>query len=385
MGFSLYVHVPFCERICTYCDFPRVLHDPRTADATLSLIARVVRALPDGMRERPVATVFFGGGTPSCVPAAAIAAILDAVRQSLRLSPDAEISLEANPEDVTLDWIRAIRDAGVNRISCGVQSFTCAGPLGRRHTPQRAVEAVATLRAAGVDNLNLDLMFALPGQGPAELDRDLDALLALSPEHVSCYGLTLAPGTPLARDHAAGRFATPDDDAWNALYARLQDRLAAAGYGHYEISNWARPGYECRHNLRIWEGADYLGLGPAAVTRWKRWRWTEPVDPEEYVRRASGCAWPGEGPPPWAGQAEVVTATGADIETLLTGTRLLRGFDPARLAGRLEEACICDLRAKGLLWQTDGRIGLTRAGLPVADSVLDCLVAALRGPEERLE
>lgn len=385
MGFSLYVHVPFCERICTYCDFPRVLFDPRTADATLSLIARVVRTLPDAMRGRPVMTVFFGGGTPSCVPTAAIAAVLDAVRENLRLSPDAEISLEANPEDVTPDWIRAVRDAGVNRISCGVQSFTCAGPLGRRHTPQRAVEAVATLRGAGVDNLNLDLMFGLPGQGPAELDRDLDALLALSPEHLSCYGLTLAPGTPLARDHAEGRFATPDDDAWNALYTRLQDRLAAAGYGHYEISNWARPGYECRHNLRIWEGADYLGLGPAAVTRWKRWRWTEPVDPEEYVRRASGCAWPGEGPPPWAGQAEVVTATGADIETLLTGTRLLRGFDPARLAGRLEEACICDLRAKGLLWQTDGRIGLTRSGLPVADSVLDCLVAALRGPEERLE
>ena len=168
-------------------------------------------------------------------------------------------------------------------------------------------------------------------------------------------------------------------------YALVQDRLGAAGYGQYEISNWARPGFECLHNLRVWEGADYLGLGPAAVTRWRGWRWTEPMDPGEYRRRASGCAWPQEGPPPWAGQAEVVTALGADIETLLTGTRLLGGFEPARLAGRLEETCICDLRTKGLLWQTGGRIGLTRAGLPVADSVLACLVAALRGPEERLE
>jgi len=388
LGFSLYVHVPFCKRICTYCDFPRVLlPDPNgmgqdEVSATFSIMNAGLRSLPPALRETPVSTVFFGGGTPSCVPPARIAAVLDTARAALTLEAGAEISLEGNPEDVTPAWIDAMRAAGVNRFSLGVQSFTCAGPLGRRHTPQRALEAVGQLRAAGIVNINLDLMFALPDQGPLELHRDLDELIALQPEHVSCYGLTLAPQTPLARDYAAGRYTFPDDEAWIDLYRIVQERLRAAGYAQYEISNWARPGFECRHNLRIWEGADYLGIGPGAVSRWKRWRWTESADPVEYRRRAQGCAWPQEGPPPWVAASEVVNDAGADIETLLTGTRLLRGFELGRLHGRLPEECICDLRTKGLLWQTGGRVGLTPTGLPLADSVLAQLVDALRGPEE---
>ncbi len=397
MGFSLYVHIPFCVRICTYCDFPRVLLPNVTAtsagttapetfiqdpEATFSAMTRALRALPADMRSRPVDTVFFGGGTPSCVPPVLIAGILRTARELFAFDDDAEISTEANPEDVSPAWIHALLDAGVNRFSLGVQSFACAGPLGRRHTPQRAIEAVGHLRDAGVTNLNLDLMFALPEQGQAELARDLAELIALSPEHVSCYGLTLEPETPLGRDYAAGRYLFPEDDVWLELYRTIQDRLESAGYEQYEISNWARPGRECRHNLRIWEGADYLGIGPAAVSRWRRWRWTEPADPAEYRRRVEGCLWPQEGPSPWAAASDTVDDGGEDIETLLTGTRLLRGFDLGRLHGRLREDCICDLRTKGLLWQTGGRVGLTRPGLPVADSILAQLVDALRAPEE---
>ncbi|MBU1242922.1 coproporphyrinogen III oxidase family protein [Myxococcota bacterium] len=402
MGFSLYVHVPFCVRICTYCDFPRVLLSSVTPagatpagatpaggtpgagepEATFAAMISTLGALPAAMRTQPVDTVFFGGGTPSCVPPGLIAGILRTARDLFPFSDNAEISLEANPEDVTPAWIRAMREAGVNRFSLGVQSFACAGPLGRRHTPQRAIEAVGQLRAGGVTNLNLDLMFALPDQGPSELARDLDELIALSPEHVSCYGLTLEPDTPLGRDYAAGLHRFPDDEAWLKLYRTVQDRLEGAGYEQYEISNWARPGMECRHNLLIWEGADYLGIGPAAVSRWKRWRWTEPADPQEYRHLVDGCRWPQEGPSPWAAASDTVDDAGADIETLLTGTRLLRGFDLGRLHGRLLEDCICDLRTKGLLWQTGGRVGLTRPGLPVADSILAQLVDALRGPEE---
>ena len=388
MGISLYVHVPFCRRICTYCDFPRVLlpafdgPEAGAAAATFATMTACLRGLPGTLRAQPVSTVFFGGGTPSCVPPEWIADLLDTIRGVFNLEDGAEISIEGNPEDISPAWIRAMLAAGVNRFSLGVQSFSCAGPLGRRHTPQRAVEAVQQLRNAGVTNLNLDLMFALPGQGPAELERDLFRLIDLRPEHVSCYGLTLAPDTPLARDYAAGLWSFPDDDVWLELYRIVEEHLAGAGYEQYEISNWARPGRECRHNLRIWEGADYLGLGPGAVSRWKHWRWTEPAVPAEYRRLANGRAWPGEGPPPWAACSEEINAEGADIETLLTGTRLIRGFELRRLAGTLRETCICDLRTKGLLWQTGGRVGLTRPGLPLADSVLAQLVDALCEPEE---
>jgi len=392
LGLSLYVHVPFCKRICTYCDFPRVLlpfgsgapgpADAGDAAATFSTMNACVRGLPAAMRTEAVSTIFFGGGTPSCVPPEWIAGLLHTAHEIFHIEEDAEISVEGNPEDISPDWIRTMREAGVNRFSLGVQSFSCAGPLGRRHTPQRAVEAVRQLREAGVVNLNLDLMFALPGQGPVELAHDLDQLIALQPEHVSCYGLTLAPETPLARDYAAGLYTFPNDEAWLNLYRIVTEHLERAGYNQYEISNWARPGMECRHNLRIWEGADYVGIGPGAVSRWKRWRWTEPADPAEYRRRAEGCAWPGEGPPPWAAVSDEIDALGADIETLLTGTRLIRGFDLRRLTGTLRDDCICDLRTKGLLWQTGGRVGLTRPGLPLADSVLEQLVDALCGPEE---
>ncbi len=375
---SLYVHVPFCKTLCAYCDFPRVPFDPETARRVLERMIEIIESLPAGFGGIPVSTVFFGGGTPSILPRGTVGALLRSMRGVFALAPDAEISLEANPEDVSADWVEEMRAAGVNRFSCGVQSFVCTQALNRRHTPQRAVAAVEELRRQGVDNLNLDMMFALPEQRLADLDRDIDALLRLSPEHVSWYALTLAPRTPLEAAVRAGRWRLPGESLWLAMYERIQERLEKAGYEHYEISNWARPGKACRHNWRIWMGADYIGFGPGAASRFRRWRWKEPFPPEIFLDTAEPACWKEPGPPPWAMDAEIVDETGEDLETLLTGVRLPEGFDLRRLHGEIDPGCICSLQSQGLLWQTGHRIGPTRKGLSLSDTVLALLADGLR-------
>jgi len=261
---GLYVHLPWCLRKCPYCDFNShaVTDEPPFADYVARLLADLAQALRDHAARRPLLSIFIGGGTPSLFPGTAIQALLDGVRGSMVLTADCEITLEANPGAADAARFAAYRRAGVNRLSIGVQSLDGAmlARLGRIHDPAAARAAVDAARAAGFDNLNLDLMFALPGQTPAGARADLDAVLALEPEQVSYYQLTLEPNTPMQ----AAPPVLPDADLAADLAAAGREQLHEAGYRQYEVSAHARPGRACRHNLNYWRFGDYLGIGAGA-------------------------------------------------------------------------------------------------------------------------
>jgi oxygen-independent coproporphyrinogen-3 oxidase len=261
---ALYVHLPWCVRKCPYCDFnshaaDRALPEQAYVDALLSDLDD---QLGSPAARRPLVSVFIGGGTPSLFSGAAIGRLLDGVRARCELADDVEITLEANPGAVDAGHFHGYRQAGVNRLSIGVQSLSAGhlDALGRIHDPAQARAAVTAARAAGFDNINLDMMFGLPGQSVQEAGADLDALIALAPEHISYYQLTLEPNTAFA--HAPPN--VPDEDALDAMQQQGTARLAGAGFGRYEVSAYARAGRRCRHNCNYWRFGDYLGIGAGA-------------------------------------------------------------------------------------------------------------------------
>jgi putative oxygen-independent coproporphyrinogen III oxidase len=268
---SLYVHFPWCVSKCPYCDFNSHALSGALAPAPyLARLARDLEAQAVAVAGREVVSVFFGGGTPSLFPAEDIGEVLSLARRHLRLAPDAEVTMEANPGTIERGVFAGYRAAGVTRVSLGAQSFDAAilKSLGRIHSPHETCRAAEELHAAGLDNFNLDLMYALPGQDlPAAL-RDIEAALALAPAHLSHYQLTLEPGTVFA----ARPPALPDDDAAAQMLAACGERLAARGFAQYEVSAYARPGLQCRHNLNYWTFGDYLGVGAGA-----HGKLTEPV------------------------------------------------------------------------------------------------------------
>ena len=283
---GLYLHIPFCHSKCSYCDFYSLTGDE-------ARIAEYVALLTDELEQKaaswqgPFDSVFFGGGTPSRLTAAQVAQLLDTVRTRFGLSDNAEVTLEANPGTVTDASLNGYRAAGINRLSFGIQTFSDPQlkALGRAHSATQANAAFRAARRAGFENLSCDLIFALPDQGRAELDHDLDALLELAPEHLSAYGLTLEEDTPLFQQHQHRALPLPGDEEYAELYLQLDRRLVAAGYRHYEISNYARPGYECRHNQEVWRRRPYLGVGAGAhsflATGWGERRCVPP-DLEQY-------------------------------------------------------------------------------------------------------
>ncbi len=273
---GVYVHVPFCAAKCAYCDFYSLPGRAGQYDAYIvRLLAHIAQAA-ERCGAYVVDTVYFGGGTPSLLGGARIARVLDALCAAFDVAPDAEITLEANPDSASDELLRTARAAGVNRLSMGVQSAHDdeLRALGRIHTFAQARDAVTRARRAGFDNLSVDLMYALPGQTQAQLAQSIDALLALEPSHLSCYGLTVEPDTPLGRSHPT----LPDEDAQADMYLMLCDRMARAGYEHYEISNFARPGRRSRHNSRYWRQQPYLGLGPGAHSDFEGRRMVWPRD-----------------------------------------------------------------------------------------------------------
>lgn len=284
---GVYLHIPFCQSKCSYCDFFSVTADsPYFEEYPQRLERQLELAVAAGWKG-PVTSVYFGGGTPSLFPAAAIGSILDAINRHLGVSLQAEISLEANPDSITLPQLQSLRSVGVNRLSLGLQSLDDRQlrQLGRRHDRQAGVHAVRQARQAGYDNLSLDLMFALPGQTPAQLEIQLNDYLALDPEHLSCYGLTAEDGTPLQRQITAGELALPDEECYRDAFLLIDQRLRSAGYQHYEIANYARPGRACQHNLGYWRRQAYLGLGAGAhsfvADQWGS-RWATEPDLERY-------------------------------------------------------------------------------------------------------
>ena len=282
---GLYLHIPFCRSKCDYCDFYSLAGaEDRMDDYQRALLAQIAECAPTA-RHSAVNTIYVGGGTPTFYGAARLAALLKAVRKHFRVTADAEITAEANPDSVDLKTLRALRRAGFNRLSLGMQS-ACDAELAavhRPHTFQQAAAAVAAARKARFKNLSLDLIYGLPGQTEESWKDTVERALALEPEHLSCYGLTVEEGTPLALRVAKGELL-PDDDAQAALYLWTVDRLAQAGYAQYEISNFARPGFQSRHNLKYWMGQPYLGLGAAAHSDFGGCRYSYVRSVDGYIR-----------------------------------------------------------------------------------------------------
>jgi len=262
----VYVHVPFCARRCTYCDFSIAVRRVVPADEYVGAVGRELELRFGGRGSWTVDSLYFGGGTPSRLGGDGVRRLLDAIRRRIDLAPGAEVTLEANPDDVTPDVVRAWSAAGVNRLSIGAQSFDdgVLAWMHRTHDSAAIGTAVETARAGGIDNLSLDLIFALPANIARSWEVDVDRVLSIAPSHLSLYGLTVEPRTPLGRSHARGELFESPDETYESEFVHAHEALTSAGYEHYEVSNFGKPGWHSRHNSAYWSGAAYAGLGPSA-------------------------------------------------------------------------------------------------------------------------
>jgi oxygen-independent coproporphyrinogen-3 oxidase len=378
-AFGVYVHWPFCLSKCPYCDFNshvrrEAIDEPRWIRAFAAEIAATAARISS----RTVSSIFFGGGTPSLMRPATVDAVLDAVARHWRLADDVEITLEANPTSVEAERFRGYRVAGVNRVSLGVQALDDGVllALGRTHSAREALDAVAIARAA-FDRYSFDLIYARPQQTVEQWSSELRSALAQAGEHVSLYQLTIEPETPYAQLHAAGKLPVPDKDTARALFEVTQEICAAQGLPAYEISNHARAGGECRHNLIYWRGHEYAGIGPGAHGRLDiagdRHATATEKRPEAWLARVEQS---GDG----LVSDEILTLAERADEFLLMGLRLAEGIDPKRyeqIAGRsLQTKRIAFLHQHGFVETTrGGRLRATPTGMPVLDSVVADLAA----------
>ena len=321
------MHLPLCPGRCPYCDFFAQTYDPRQARLIRAGLAAHLALLPSLAKGRRLATLYLGGGTPSMWPAAFIAGLIQDIAHTLGLEPGAEVSLEANPGTLSPAKLERLARAGINRLSLGVQSMTPAllARLGRRHGPQEVARVVAWAREAGLDNLNLDLIHGLPGQSQAQALSDLEQVLALAPEHVSLYELTLEGDTPFARRYQKGQPPLPAESELEAMEDALYQGLAQAGYGRYEVSNFARPGRACRHNQSTWRGGDYLALGPGACGHLAGRRWGLTRKADAYLEEARA------GREPHAYEEKLIPMQRAG-ELFMLGLRTSRGVDLGQVA-----------------------------------------------------
>jgi oxygen-independent coproporphyrinogen-3 oxidase len=324
MRMALYLHSPFCQAKCSYCDFNSYAGLEHLYVPYLDAMIQEVRWL--ARRFVPsVATMFLGGGTPTVLPIELLRRLLAACFEALAVEDGAEITSEANPGTLSPDYLQALRRLGINRLSLGAQSFDRAElvMLGRIHTAEQVALTAGRARASGFDNLNLDLIYGLPGQSLAVWRHTLERALALTPEHLSLYCLTVEEGTPLYEQVVGGRLPAPDPDLAADMYDLADDLLARAGYRQYEISNWSLPGYECAHNLIYWRNQPYLGVGAGAHSSAGGRRWWNVLPVQTYVERLAG-----EIPTPWPSPAaeggEVIDRPLEMGETLMLGLRLTR-------------------------------------------------------------
>ena len=373
MTAGIYVHLPFCPYICPYCDFAKwAWDDARAARYLAALRAELARA--PAVRAR---TLFFGGGTPTAYAPEAIAALIGDVRERFGLAADAEITTEANPDPALAARIPGLFAAGVNRLSIGVQSFDPAElkVLGRRHTAADVAAAVRAARAAGFTNLSLDLIFGAPGQTEASWAASLDAALALGPDHLSCYGLTIEEGTPYATWFARDPAAFADDSLEARLYAIAIDRLRGAGFEHYEISNWAKPGHQSQHNRLYWANDEYLGLGVGAASYLGGVRSTHTRELDAYC----AAALAGE---PVPGESERLEGAARVGEAIMLALRTAEGVDLEAFRERYGldvvqryRDVVDELVAGGFLDLVPGHVRLTERGRFVANDVCGAFLA----------
>lgn len=262
----LYAHVPFCARRCSYCDFSIAVRRNVPVSEYVNAVAAELAHRDAASTCAPLTTLYLGGGTPSRLGANGVAQLLNTMREHITLAPDAEVTLEANPEDITAEAVAAWRASGINRLSIGIQSFDdrVLRWMHRVHDASSAQRAVAVARDGGLEHFSLDLIFAVPESLERDWSRDVDMMLALTPDHLSLYGLTVEPHTPLGRWQARGEVQESSEDRYETEFLDAHNRLAQAGFEHYEVSNFARPGYRARHNSAYWRGVPYLGIGPSA-------------------------------------------------------------------------------------------------------------------------
>ncbi|HLU44210.1 MAG TPA: radical SAM family heme chaperone HemW [Natronosporangium sp.] len=379
--FGVYVHVPFCASRCGYCDFntytPGELGGATSAEAYVTAALAELRLAGRVLADTPPATVdtvFFGGGTPTLLPAAELARILAAIDDQWGLAPDAEVTTEANPESVDEAGLAALRAAGFTRISLGMQSSAphVLAVLDRRHTPGRAVQAAQQARAAGFAHVNLDLIYGTPGERPEDFAASLTDAIAAGADHISAYALIVEDGTALAARIRRGQLPAPDDDVAADRYLAAEAALTAAGFHWYEVSNWARsPEARCRHNLGYWTGGNWWGIGPGAHSHVGGVRWWNVKHPAHYARRLAEGLSPAQG-------REVLTSEQRWLEEVMLRLRLVEGLPLAEL-GPAGRAAAGQAVTDGLLVASDhaaGRAVLTLRGRLLADRVTLDLVTA---------
>lgn len=365
---GLYFHIPFCKRICAYCDFYKSA-DLRRMDEVLAAMCSELERQRGYLGGEAVRTRYFGGGTPSLCTPRQIGALLEHAAELFDCTAVEETTLEANPDDLTGPVLDALRRTGIDRLSIGIQSFddACLRLMNRRHTAAQAVEAVKRARAAGFDNLTIDLIFGVPGFGGDSLRRSLDEALALEPQHVSAYHLTVEPHTAFGRRAARGDFAPVEDEVSEREFLLVHDTLTRAGYEHYEVSNFALPNRRARHNAAYWHGEKYLGIGPAAHSYDGRERHWNAASIDRYLA--------GEAP-----EREVLTERDRFNEFLMTRLRTAEGIDLAeteRLFGpqrtsRLQEEARRFVAA-GTLAAAEGRLSVPPEKFLISDAVIAAL------------
>lgn len=369
---GVYVHIPFCASRCSYCDFFSTLRlDEVGHDYVEALIAEA-RLRKAELNGKPVKTLYMGGGTPSQLPLPLLARLIDGLKATLDLKAVEEFTLEANPDDVTPEWCAAVRALGVNRVSMGVQSFQDAvlRLVGRRHTARQAIDAVASLRHAGIDNISIDLIYGLPGQTLETWAESVRQAVDLRPQHISAYGLTYEPGTRLWQQRECGEVVEASEDQYLDMYRILVGLLQVAGYEHYEISNFALPGYRSRHNSSYWNETPYLGLGAAAHSYDGTMRRSNPADLCGYIRRITS------GQP--ACQVEDLAWWERYDERVMLGLRTADGVDAHRLRSDFGDKAwahfVSEARrhidAGNMICTDDGRYILTSEGIVLSDSVM---------------
>ena len=373
IGLGLYLHIPFCEAICNYCNFNRGLLDAGLKDRYLGALGREIEVQSDFGR---VDSVFFGGGTPSVLAPAEVSTLIERCRLAFDVDSGAEITLEMNPETASPERLEGYRAAGVNRLSLGVQSFRDAElkRLGRLHTAERAVTAFEAARDAGFDDLSVDLMVWLPEQTLPHWNESVDILIGLKPDHASLYLLELYPNAPLKDEMARGGWRQAPDEVAAEMYNRALDWFEAAGYRQYEISNVAKNGHKSRHNLKYWSGGAWIGFGCGAHSTRGRRRWQNVSDVELYIERVNDGLSP-------VGSRKILSVEELLSDTLFLGLRLSEGVDLASLKSRYR-VDVWDRWGKdlqlcvdaGLLHENVDRLRLTRKGMLLANEVMSVFV-----------
>jgi putative oxygen-independent coproporphyrinogen III oxidase len=372
LGF--YLHVPYCTTRCGYCDFntyTNVEFEPGvsrstwvdTANREIDIARKSLVGAPE------ISTVFFGGGTPTLLPAADLVKALQKLKSEFGMAEDAEITTEANPDSVDRDYLEELKAGGFNRISFGMQSAVShvLDVLDRTHTPGKAAEVVQTATEVGFSHINLDLIYGSPGESLADLTQSLDSVIGTSVDHISAYALTLETGTKMAAQVKRGELTMPDDELLAEMYALIDDSLSAQGFEWYEVSNWAKPNGHCQHNLNYWQNQNWWGVGPGAHSHVNGMRWWNVKHPSAWTAQVLSAKVP-------VADSENLTSTEIDLENLMLGIRLKTGI----AARDFQPQLIRDLLSDGLLdpeAEAAGTLRLTRKGRLLADVVIRTLSA----------